>query len=163
MRHNRQGSRVRGIGMVLGLVAVVIGSAAANSLGAPRGSGSVSAVAVAHAAQATPTLSTGNQAPAGVTTGPIPHISPHTLRASQVITLPSARRCVTHVRVRFARPDGLRFRSVKTRLARRLITVSRNARSFNLTQLPKGAFDVRVRVITTTARQFVRSRRYRTC
>jgi hypothetical protein len=156
----RDRRRKRAWGAVIGLVVpvVMVGAIAApaESVGAVR----ASAVAAATVG-GTPTIPV---APPGTTTGPVPHVPSGTLSlADRVIELPSALRCVKSIRVRFARPDGIRLHALKVLVGRRHVTRKSVPKSITLHSLPKGHFTLKVTVTRTHAKSLTRSRRYHSC
>lgn len=92
------------------------------------------------------------------------------VRAIDVIGLPSAKRCVKHVRfvVRIRRPRGMTLTAVRVFVngARvRLLRGRHIKSSITLSRVPQGRFEIRVTVLTGTssAVSLSRTQRYRTC
>lgn len=168
-----RGGRGWEIGAGLSLLALAAGSTA---LGAPDSGRH--AVAVAHAGSnstpitviigpppppptTTQTTTTTTPAPPppppappppGVTTGPVPAVTPAKLHAKAVIHVTQTASCVTHVRFSFSLPAGVHLRSLSALVGARHIRRQPVPRSLIVGQLPHAhRFTVRVSVTTTTA------------
>lgn len=163
MRGSRRVARFWPAVFVLLTGVLVVGASAVGAPTRPRASAAVSAI-VAASADSTPPLVPGPGPGPGGNNGPIPQIVPNkTPLASDVIKLPSARRCVKRIRVGLARPGGLRLRSATIQRGGRRITRKPAPSAITVGVLPKGRFTVRVSVTTTTGKTLRRSRRYRSC
>jgi hypothetical protein len=145
------------------LAALIAGSTALGAAGAHRRVTAVAAVAT-QGANSTPTLPVTPGPGPGVTNGPVPHVpAPSTLRASQVIQLPSAARCVTRLRLGLAHPASLHVRSLSVQIGSRHISRRPVPRSLTIRLLPQGHFTLKVTVTTTRSIRLSRSRRYVRC
>jgi hypothetical protein len=161
---NGASMRARSAGTaILGMV-VLLG-AGSTAAGAPTDQ-RVTAVSAAATpgANSTPTLPITPGPGPGVTNGPIPRVPGRsTLRASQVIQLPSARRCVTRLRIGLAHPKSVHLRTLSVHVGRRHLKRSRVPSSLTIRVLPKGHFTLKVTVTTTASLVLTRSRRYDRC
>ena len=89
-------------------------------------------------------------------------------RASDVVTLPSARKCVSRrrFRIRLRRARGVKLVSATVHVNGKRVKVVRGRRltsTVDLRSLPKGRFKVRITVVTSTGKKLSQTRRYRTC
>jgi len=93
---------------------------------------------------------------------------PSAVKPSDVIKLPSSKRCVSRrrFRIRLRQPGGIRIEQAIVFVNRKRVRVVKRKRvtaPVDLTGLPKGRFTVKITVITTTGRIITGQRRYRTC
>jgi hypothetical protein len=110
----------------------------------------------------TPTVPQPSSPPPGVTTGPPPVILAF-LRPKQVIYLPSDRRCVRRLGLRFSTPRGVQLQSLVINVGRRRIARNPPPRLLMVRSLPHHHFTIIVTVTTTGRQTVVRLRRYRNC
>ena len=113
------------------------------------------------------------QSPPVVASQPPPKIpagktEPAKINASQLISLPSAKACVSrrNFKVRLRAPSGVTIASAAVFVNGRRVDVIKGRRlkaAVNLTGLPKGRFAVKITVTTATGRKVSDIRRYRTC
>jgi hypothetical protein len=164
----RGGRRGRGrlaIGTGMTLLALAgCGATASGALATGHRATAVAAVA-SPGPNGTPTLPITGQPGPGVTNGPVPAVPTggSTLRASEVIQLPSAAKCVTQVRIGFAHPRSVHLRSMRAHIGRRLIVRRPVPSSLTLHLLPQGRFKLKVSVSMTTRLVRTRSRTYTSC
>ena len=97
-----------------------------------------------------------------------PVSKPPPLKATEVIRLPSARRCASRrrFRIRLRRPRGVVLVSARIEVNGKRVAVLKGARlrsTVDLRGLPKGRFVVRIAVRTATGQILTGARRYRTC
>ena len=90
------------------------------------------------------------------------------LKASQVFSLPSARRCVSRrrFRIRLRTPRGVSITRVVVKVNRKTVRTVRGRRitaPVNLRGLPRGRFTVSIQITTADGRRVSGQRRYRTC
>ncbi len=102
-------------------------------------------------------------APAKPAAPPEPKVTP-----AQVITLPSARKCVSrrNFRIRLRAPKGIKIRSATVKVNGKRVDVVRGKRlkaPVDLRGLPEGRFTVEITVSTAAGQRLVSARRYRTC
>lgn len=145
------------------MLAVGAGVAVATAFGASEGappSGPPSAVAVARQS-GTPTLPTTPPPPPPDTTGPVP-TAPPTVKAEDVIKLPSARRCVRSVRITLARPSGVELKGLTTRAGARVIVRRTTPRVLTIRVLPRKRFRLKV-TVRANGRSLTRTRFYQPC
>lgn len=122
----------------------------------------------------TPTTSTTTP-PATIAAPPVvarppaarPPVQPQ-LKAAQVFTLPSARRCVSRRKftIRLRAPAGAKLASATVKVNGKRAAVFRGARlrsTVDLRGLPKGRFTVDIEVTTVDGRRVRGKRSYRTC
>ena len=93
---------------------------------------------------------------------------PATIKASQVITLPSTKACVSRrsFRIRLRAPSGVTIASAAVFVNGKRVDVVKGKRlsaPVDLKGLPKGRFSVKITVTTATGRKVTDTRRYRTC
>ncbi len=109
--------------------------------------------------------------PATVTAKPVtPQTAtePANIKASEVITLPSTRACVSRrrFRIRLRAPAGVKLVSAAVFVNGRRVDVVKGRRltaPVDLVGLPKGKFAVKITVTTATGRKVNDTRRYHTC
>ncbi len=95
-----------------------------------------------------------------------PTVTPPALKASEVLGLPSAKRCVSRrrFRIRLKRPSGTRISRVVISInGKRKKAVSKPTAVVDLRGLPKGRITVKIEVRTADGRSVKQTRRYRTC
>ena len=106
--------------------------------------------------------------------GPAPAPAPATPKpaglppAASVISLPSARKCVSrrNFRIRLRKPKGLTIREALVLVNGRRVRTVRGKRltaPVDLRGLPKGRFTVKITIVISDGRKLSGSRRYRTC
>ena len=97
----------------------------------------------------------------------VPSSAARALRFSSVVTLPSARACLSRrtLRLRVRAPTGTRVKSAEVRIGGRRVRTVRKAGTIpvSLKGLRRGRFVVRVKVTLTDGRTATGSRTYRTC
>lgn len=135
-------------------------------------------VTATNSAGGTPQLSSNSVTPTAAPVAPAPPAAtpsskpattePARITAAQVITLPSAKACVSRrsFRIRLRAPSGVTIASAAVFVNGKRVDVVRGRRltaPVNLKGLPKGRFSVKITVTTTSGRQVTDTRRYRTC
>lgn len=90
------------------------------------------------------------------------------VKAAEVISLPSARRCVSrrNFRIRLRTPRGIKISSATVKVNGRQVDVVRGRRlkaPVDLRGLPQGRFTIEITVRTGAGVRLVSARRYRTC
>lgn len=109
--------------------------------------------------------------PPAVVTPPAPVVPPRplpALKTSQVLSLPSARRCVSRrsFRIRLRTPRGASITRVVVRVNNKRVRTVRGRRitaPVSLRGLPRGRFTVSIEIATADGRKVTAKRRYRTC
>ncbi|HMS61954.1 MAG TPA: hypothetical protein PKD63_06715 [Solirubrobacteraceae bacterium] len=96
-----------------------------------------------------------------------PAAAARTVRFASVVTLPSAKRCVSRrtLRITVRAPKGAKVKSAEVRLRGRKVRTVRKAGTItvSLKGLPRGSFVVRVKLTLADGRTATGSRTYRTC
>ncbi len=93
----------------------------------------------------------------------MPTIKPPTVKATDVIKLPSARRCVRSLRLVLARPAGVTLKGLAIRSGARVIVRRTTPRTFTTRVLPRKRFRLKVVVQTAGGQTLVRTRSYQPC
>ncbi len=99
--------------------------------------------------------------------GGTPKAAAKTVRFTSVVSLPSAKKCISRrtLRLTVRAPKGAKLKSAEVRLGKRKVRTVRKAGkvTVSLKGLPRGKFVVKVKVTLTDGRTATGSRTYRTC
>jgi hypothetical protein len=154
------GDSDRATTLLTGLLGIVTGGGDPGA-GATTGATTTGATTTG----ATTAGGTGGGSPAGTASGS----SAVALDASRIVSLPSARRCVSRRRLRITlrAPAGTSLRSATVRIGKgrthRLTGNALRGAAVNLSGLPKGRYVVVVRLVAADGRSATLRRTYRTC
>ncbi len=99
---------------------------------------------------------------------PLPVVKPPALLASDIVSLPSAKRCVSRrrFRIRLRAPKGVQLASAEVFVGKKRVKAVKGKRltaPIDLRGLPKGRFTVKVVAKAADGRTVTETRRYRTC
>jgi hypothetical protein len=116
----------------------------------------------------TTTTTTATTATTPVVQQPAAPTEPANLKAVDVVTLPSAMKCVSRrkFRIRILQPAGVKVVSATVFVKDKRVRVVKGTKltaPVDLTGLPKGRFAVKIVVVTATGRTLTAKRLYRTC